>query len=101
MTALVVRHLAVARVAEALAVAWSTASDAVLAEGERVLTEDEHRFDGVRVIGVDEHVWRHTRKGDKYVTVVIGLTPVRDRVGPARLLDVVEGRSPGPCSRPG
>ena len=45
------------------------------------------------MIGVDEHVWRHTRRGDKYVTVIIDLTPVRDKTGPARLLDMVEGRS--------
>jgi len=46
----------------------------------------------VRVIGVDEHVWRHTR-GDKYVTVIIDLTAIRDQTGPARLLDMVQGRS--------
>ncbi len=45
------------------------------------------------VLGVDEHVWRHTRRGDKYVTVIIDLTPIRDGTGPARLLDMVEGRS--------
>ncbi len=45
------------------------------------------------MIGVDEHVWRHTRRGDKYVTVIIDLTPIRDGTGPARLLDMVEGRS--------
>jgi len=38
-------------------------------------------------------VWRHTRRGDRYVTVMIDLTPVRDRSGPARLVDVVPGRS--------
>ena len=38
-------------------------------------------------------MWRHTRRGDRYVTVIIDLTPVRDRSGPARLLDVVPGRS--------
>ena len=65
----------------------------MLAEGKRVLIDDPHRFDGVTVIGVDEHVWRHTRRGDKYVTVIIDLTPVRDGTGPARLLDMVEGRS--------
>ena len=70
---------------------WNTANDAVLAEGRRVLIEDPHRFDGVRVIGVDEHCWRHTRRGDKYVTVIIDLTPIRDGTGPARLLD---GRGP-------
>ena len=89
----VVGHLTVARVAEGLGVAWNTANDAVLAEGRRVLIADPGRFQGVRVIGVDEHVWRHTRHGDKYVTVIIDLTAVTDRTGPARLLDMVEGRS--------
>jgi transposase len=90
---IVCQHLTVARVAEGLAVSWNTANDAVLAEGKRVLIDDPGRFDGVNVIGVDEHVWRHTRRGDKYVTVVIDLTPIRDGTGPARLLDMVEGRS--------
>ena len=90
---IVCQHLTVARVAEGLGVAWNTANDAVLAEGKRVLIDDPGRFDGVQVIGVDEHVWRHTRRGDKFVTVIIDLTPVRDRTGPARLLDMVEGRS--------
>ena len=93
LEAIVCQHLTMARVAEALAVAWDTANDAVLAEGRRVLIEDPGRFDGVAVLGVDEHVWRHTRKGDKYVTVIIDLTPIRDGTGPARLLDMVEGRS--------
>ncbi|WP_345207477.1 ISL3 family transposase [Fodinibacter luteus] len=93
LQALVVAHLTVARVAEGLAVAWDTANDAVLAEGRRVLIGDPARFDGVAVLGVDEHVWRHTSKGDKYVTVIIDLTPIRDGTGPARLLDMVAGRS--------
>ena len=93
LQAIVCQHLTVARIAEALAVAWDTANDAVLAEGRRVLISDPARFDGVRVIGVDEHAWRHTRKGDKFVTVIIDLTPVRDGTGPARLLDMVDGRS--------
>ena len=91
--AIVVQHLTVARVAEGLAVAWNTANDAVLAEGARVLIDDPDRFEGVRVLGVDEHVWRHTRHGDKYVTVIIDLTPIRNGTGPARLLDMVQGRS--------
>lgn len=93
LAAIVCQHLSVARVAEALAVSWNTANTAVLAEGRRVLIDDPHRFDGVTTVGVDEHVWRHTRHGDKYVTVVIDLTPVRDGTGPARLLDMVPGRS--------
>jgi transposase len=90
---LVVAHLTVARVAEGLGVAWGTANTAVLAEGKRMLIDDPNRFDGVRVVGVDEHCWRHTRRGDKFVTVIIDLTPIRDGTGPARLLDMVEGRS--------
>ena len=90
---IVCQHLTVARVAEALAVSWDTANDAVLAEGRRVLIADPDRLDGVAVIGVDEHAWRHTRKGDKYVTVIIDLTAVRAGTGPARLLNMVEGRS--------
>jgi transposase len=90
---IVCQHLTVARVAEGLGVSWNTANDAVLAEGKRVLIDDPRRFDGVTVIGVDEHVWRHTRRGDKYVTVIIDLTGVREGTGPARLLDMVEGRS--------
>ncbi|GAA3720229.1 hypothetical protein GCM10022224_102730 [Nonomuraea antimicrobica] len=49
-----VQHLTVARIAEGLAVSWNTANDAILAEGKQVLINDEHRFDGVHVIGVDE-----------------------------------------------
>ncbi len=81
------------RVAEGLGVSWNTANDAVLAEGRRVLIEEPGRFDGVTTVGVDEHVWRHTRRGDRYVTVIIDLTAVRAGTGPARLLDMVEGRS--------
>ena len=93
LEAIVVQHLTIARIAEGLAVSWNTANDAVLAEGKRVLIEDPTRFEGVSAIGVDEHVWRHTRTGDKYVTVVIDLTPIREGTGPARLLDMVQGRS--------
>ena len=86
-------HLTVTRVAAGLGVSWHTANNAVLAEGRRVLIDDPTRFEGVAVVGVDEHVWRHTRRGDRYVTVIIDLTPVRDGRGPSRLLDMVEGRS--------
>jgi hypothetical protein len=93
LVAIVCQHLTVARVAEALGVSWNCANTAVLDEGRRVLIADPGRFDGVSVLGVDEHVWRHTRAGDRYVTVILDLTPIRDRTGPARLLDMVEGRS--------
>jgi hypothetical protein len=96
----VCQHLTVARVAEGLGVSWNTANDAVLAEGRRVLIEDPHRFDGVRVIGVDEHCWRHTRRGDKYVTVIIDLT--RSGTAPVQHGCWIWSRADrSRCSRPG
>lgn len=89
----VIDRLSVARIAAGLAVAWNTANDAILATGQELLINDPTRFDGVRVIGVDEHVWSHTRRGSKYVTVIIDLTPIRDGTGSFRLLDMVPGRS--------
>lgn len=62
-----------------------------MAEGHRLLTDKPGRLDNV--VGADEHVWRHTRCGDKYITVVIDLTPVSIGNGPSRLLAMVEGRS--------
>ena len=59
LVGIVVQHLSMSRVAEGLAVSWNTANDAVLAEGQRLLIADPTRLDGVRVVGVDEHVVRH------------------------------------------
>lgn len=42
---------------------------------------------------MDEHVRRHTPYGNKYVTIILDLTPVHNRSGPSRLLDMVPGRS--------
>jgi len=66
----------------ALGVSWNAANTAVLVEGARLLINDPARFKDMRVIGVDKHVWRHTPDGDKYVTVILDLTPVHDRSGP-------------------
>lgn len=95
LSAIVIDHLSVSRAAAGLGVSWTCANTAILTEGQRRLISDPTRFEGVKVIGVDEHVWRHTRKGDKYVTVIIDLTPSRDKSGPARLLDMLEGRVQG------
>lgn len=89
----VLKSVVIARIAAGLGVSWHTVNDAVLATGHQLLIADPTRFDGVQALGVDEHAWRHTRRGDKFVTVIIDLTPVRDGTGPSRLLDMVEGRS--------
>lgn len=93
LRALVVDHRSILSIARDLKLSWTATNEAILAEGQRRLINDPHRFDGVSIIGVDEHVWRHTSRGEKYVTVVIDLTPIRDGTGPARLLDMVQGRS--------
>ncbi|MEE8759033.1 MAG: ISL3 family transposase [Bifidobacterium sp.] len=79
-------------VAQTLYCSWGCANKTVLDTGLEYLIHDTHRLDGVTTIGVDEHVWRHTSKGDRYVTVIVDLTP-RQHGKPARLLDMVEGRS--------
>lgn len=48
---IVARKLTVTRVADALDVTWHTANAAVLAEGRRVLIDDQTRLDGARVLG--------------------------------------------------
>jgi len=73
LSSIVVDHLSVSHGTAGLRVSWNTANTAVLAEGRRMLIDDPARFNAVRVLGVDEHVWRHTRLGDKYVTVIIDL----------------------------
>jgi transposase len=85
----------VAAVARELGLSWDTVNTIALDATQMILATDTTRLDGVRVIGVDEHRWSHTRhRGeDGYVTVIVDLTPVLDGTGPARLLDLVPGRS--------
>ena len=90
---IVIDRLSIARIADILGVAWNTCSDAILASAEELLFHDPTRLEGVTTIGVDEHVWRHTRFGDKYVTVIIDLTPTRTDTGPSRLLAMIPGRT--------
>ena len=94
LAAVVLDHVPVSSVARILGVAWHTAHAAVAELGRELLIGHPGRLDGVQVIGVDEHCWRHTGFArDRFVTVIVDLTPVRDRSGPARLIDMVEGRS--------
>ncbi len=44
---------------------------------------------GVKACHWRMNTWRHTLDGDKYVTVILDVTPIRDRSGPLRLLDMV------------
>ena len=58
-------------------------------------SDDPARFAGVRVLGVDEHVWHHRdrrRRGPREFTGIVDLTRGEDHPT-ARLLDLVPGRS--------
>jgi len=85
----------VAAVARELGLSWDTVNTIAMDATQMIVAADTTRLDGVRVIGVDEHRWSHTRHGDGdgFVTVIIDLTPVLDGTGRARLLDLVPGRS--------
>ncbi|GAC58502.1 putative transposase [Gordonia hirsuta DSM 44140 = NBRC 16056] len=86
--------MSVAAVARALGLSWDTVNT-IAAEAARRLAYDGSRLDTVRVIGLDEHKWKHVRgHGDSgWVTVIVDLTALVDGTGPARLLDMVPGRS--------
>ena len=85
----------VAAVARELGLSWDTVNTIAMDATQMIVAADTTRLDGVRVIGVDEHRWSHTRRRDEdgFVTVIIDLTPVLDGTGRARLLDLVPGRS--------
>jgi transposase len=93
---LIVDRATVAAVARELGRSWDTVNTiAIVATTELLAAAGPVRLDGVRVIGVDEHRWAHTRHaaGEGFVTVIVDLTPVVDGAGRARLLDLVAGRS--------
>ncbi|GAB08717.1 putative transposase [Gordonia araii NBRC 100433] len=91
---IVVNKMSVSAVAAQLGVAWKTVN-AIAVDACRALVYTGDHLDGVRHLGVDEHKWKHVRgQGDpSFVTVLIDLTPVIDGTGPARLLDMIAGRS--------
>jgi transposase len=92
---LMIDRATIAAVARELGLSWDTVNSIAMDATAMIVAADTTRLDGVRVIGVDEHRWSHTRRpgGDGYVTVIIDLTPVLDGTGRARLLDLVPGRS--------
>ena len=93
-------HASVNGVRRQLGTSWSTVWSSI----KPILAaaaDDESRFEGVSILGVDEHVWHHVStkpvqdggRGPKELTGMVDLT--RDEHGKvhARLLDLVPGRS--------
>ena len=92
---LMIDRTTVSAIAVELGVSWHTVNPIAMgATAALVAAAGPDRLAGVRIVGIDEHRWAPRRHGtDGFVTVIIDLTPVHDRSGPARLLDVVAGRS--------
>ena len=85
------RHdAAVARTASTLGVAWWTVMRQVIDRGT-VEIDDPARLDDVAAVGVDETAYLRpsATRSTRFATGIADLSPGR----PARLLDVVEGRS--------
>lgn len=85
----------VSSVAKALGLGWDLVNTLALAQARAMVYDQPGHLHGVRVLGVDEHKWKHVR-GDgsaSFVTVLVDLTPVVDGNGRARLLDMIPGRS--------
>ena len=92
---LMIDRTTISAIAAELGVSWHTVSTiAMRATADLIAAAGPDRLAGVRVIGVDEHRWAPRRRGTEgFVTLIIDLTPTRDQTGPARLLDMVPGRS--------
>jgi transposase len=82
----------VTSVARTLGVGWWSVMRAVIEVGTP-LVDDPARLDDVAGLGVDEHAWQRANavRHTQYATGVVGLRSGR----PARLLEVVQGRSGG------
>lgn len=93
-------HASVNGIRRQLGTGWRTVWESIqplLAKADA----DQSRFEGVTILGVDEHVWHHVStkpiedggRGPKELTGMVDLT--RDEHGRtrARLLDLVPGRS--------
>ena len=86
--------------ARRLGTTWRTVWDSIRPLLEEAAA-DPTRFDGVSILGVDEHVWHHVStkpveaggRGPKELTGMVDLTRDADGRGRARLLDLVPGRS--------
>lgn len=87
---LAIDRMSVRAVAKALHIGWDLCCQLALDQANELIYHDPDHLAGVRVIGVDEHKWSHNRTahGDGFVTVIVDMINK-----PARLLDVVKGRS--------
>jgi transposase len=93
-------HASVNGIRRQLGTGWRTVWESIRPLLQQA-DQDPARFDGVTILGVDEHVWHHvsTRpigdggRGPKELTGMVDLTRDANGRTRARLLDLVPGRS--------
>src|SRR5699024_3754052 len=92
---LAIDKMSISAVAKALGVSWDLTNDLALSAVRDLVYDQPQHLADVRYLGVDEHKWKHCsgQGAASFVTVIVDLTPVIDGTGPARLLDMVPGRS--------
>ena len=93
---LAIDRMSVSATAKALGVGWELVNQIAVDACRKLVYDNPSHLDGVRILGVDEHVWKHTRRPGQpssFVTVLVDLTPLVTGAGPARLLDMRPGRS--------
>ena len=82
---LAIDRMSVSATAKALGIGWDLVNQVALDACRQLVYDDPHHLDGVRILGVDEHVWKHTRKPGQpsnLVTILVDLTPWSTAVGP-------------------
>ena len=78
-----------------LGIGWKKACTLALSACRHLTYGDLARLHHARVLGVDEHKWKHVREDgtQSFVTAIVDLTPQIDGTGTASLLDMVPRRS--------
>ncbi len=81
--------------AKALGLGWGLVNDLTVLKIRSMVYDQPGHLNRVSVLGVDEHKWKQVRSdgSSSFVTVLVDLTPVVDGTGPARMLDMIAGRS--------
>lgn len=93
---LAIDRMSVSATAKALGVGWQLVNRVAVTAARNLVYDSGSHLADVRILGVDEHVWKHTRRPGEpssMVTVLVDLTPLVDGHGPARLIDMRPGRS--------